>query len=206
MKGIFVGSVAALVVGIPSAWAGPLLFEGFSVQGQISNSVTVEGQQTISTEDFLFALNDGARSELSMSSGDQSASAFTEAFAGDDSFTLVGRAEGLGGAEAITSSSWLISFVAAQAIELLFSWDIIDAGIGYGISLNGDFIGEFQTSALFQRGDVVSIDVSSAAFSPSGEYTFAWTASSVAVPEPGTVALLGLGLVGMGYARRKKAS
>lgn len=39
----------------------------------------------------------------------------------------------------------------------------------------------------------------------TGSYSFAAVSEAVAVPEPGILALLGLGLVGMGFARRNSA-
>jgi hypothetical protein len=196
----FIGALLALVLAAPSAWAAPLLFQDFQVQGQITNSATLAGETYTYTDDFAFGLESGAVSLLYGSVGDESAFAGTGAYAGFDSFSLLGVADAMGG-QAINSSSWLITFVVASSLELLFDWNISNASMAYSVTRNGEFVGSLLDSILFQPGDLAAIDVSAAAFSPGGEYNFGWTAT--AVPEPGTLALLGIGLLGFALVRRQ---
>ena len=70
------------------------------------------------------------------------------------------------------------------------------------ISLLGD-AASGDPDALNVVTDFVRFEASSAAFDPSGRSkAIEWSTAAV-VPSPGTVALLGLGLAGFGWSRRK---
>jgi len=88
-------------------------------------------------------------------------------------------------------------------------------GVGYWSFANGGNPGPYSLGA----GDTISMDefhgvlqfggpISSLSFTTSrNENWHAFTFGTVsAVPEPGTLALLGAGLIGMGFARRRKTA
>lgn len=105
----------------------------------------------------------------------------------------------------LTLNDFLFSDIPAHVL-----WSIDHDGLSYSYTLtsldivSGDS-GDFSTLALSGKG-IVSITgyedtYASWVFSRAGG-----TFSSENVPEPGTIALVGLGLIGFGAARRMKKS
>ncbi len=124
-----------------------------------------------------------------------------------------GSFAGLGGLSTmpgggLTLYNFLFSNIPSQTI-----WSISSGGMVYSFSLSsvqivGGNTGNFSTLALTGTG-IFSITGGSTAYTPTaGNWIYTQSGASfssqsaASVPEPGTIALVGLGLIGIGTIRR----
>jgi hypothetical protein len=126
---------------------------------------------------------------------------------------------GLGGlstgpAGGLTLYNFLYTSIPQQVI-----WEINDGSLLYSFTLasiqvvSGDS-GNFSTLVLSGTGyfDITNADGSDAGYSTTGgDWVYSqsggsFSSQSSSVPEPGTIALLGLGLLGIGIANRVRKS
>ena len=91
------------------------------------------------------------------------------------------------------------SFSAGELVGLL-AWDNNLGLTPYSTEFAQDLFGSSITLNRLLRQNLVVGDPISTEAGPIGAIGFSYTA----VPEPGTLALLGFGLLGMGLARRRK--
>ena len=114
-------------------------------------------------------------------------------------------------------NDWSISATTDSTMDFATAWDGFITGDTFGLLLDGAavswtssfvdasgyFHGIYDDLFLSAGTHTLSFEVTSGLSSGGAYSTFS---SITSAPEPTTLALLGLGLVGMGFSRKKKAA
>lgn len=121
-----------------------------------------------------------------------------------DAFTFFFRLTPLGGGPTVDKFSEL-EVINATSANMLLGDGIFDQGSGstIGMLTPGDYQIVYQVNIsdnISGFGGMIDGDMNATA-----SLSLLLTAASASVPEPGTLAILGLGLAGLGFARRRKA-